>query len=561
MKLLFQVYRHYAEKKGLQFCCVLAKSGAAVLSPIIFGALISELGEGGRNHSLLVSFVILISLIALVEVLVSYALRSILAISSASMARQLKNVCYKDFQKRDAEAVASLPPGEWCQRISGDCECVAQCAGSIFSQWMEASIVFLMSGAYILWQRPIFFFVLLPVCAAFLALERLMSPRIQARSADMRQAYYRESSGLFDLVELSPLLEVFRAAQRFLRVFGGLTQNTTEASIRSEKISACYTMWIELILHMARVLILILSVSAFWAGEILSGEIVTFTMLATQLVSMTSQFAMTGPMANRGKESAEAIKKQFRIFDAVGVEIADHSQASTVYAETPGVELEHVDFSYRNTAFKLIEDACMKIYPGDYIAILGVNGAGKSSLIKLILGMLTPHAGRLMNYFRNSAYVPQNSVIYHATLAENICLNDEYPDRDYISELIQLCHLDQLMQRLGGLDARVAKEMISGGESQRIGIARALYSRPDLLVVDEVTNNLDILGKELVFDILRSVCKTGCAVLSVSHDIETLQDSCCSYILHQGRLHSITADSAQERARKAISFIKEMSYE
>ena len=172
------------------------------------------------------------------------------------------------------------------------------------------------------------------------------------------------------------------------------------------------------------------------------------------------------------------------------------------------INLENVSFAYGNK--KILENINLIIKKNEFIGIIGESGAGKSTLLNLILGLLKPDIGKIFynNNFveiynnldcfnKRISYVPQNITILERSLKENIAFGEKNEDIDIekIKQIIKKTKLDTLIGKMkDGLNSVINTDNlnISGGELQRIGLARALYFDSDLLILDEATNSLDV---------------------------------------------------------------------
>lgn len=192
------------------------------------------------------------------------------------------------------------------------------------------------------------------------------------------------------------------------------------------------------------------------------------------------------------------------------------------------IKLENIFFHYPNSEQQIIRQLSVEIRKGEKIAIVGENGAGKSTLIKLILGLYSPVAGKITwggssDAPKNIAIVYQNYVKYEMTLRENIGFSNiqKMQNDDLIYEVVDQCGLTDLVNELGGLDVKLGRlyengRELSGGQWQRLAIARALFSENEIIVFDEPTAAIDPTAELEIYNMLLKLCKDKTAIF-ISH--------------------------------------------
>ena len=221
---------------------------------------------------------------------------------------------------------------------------------------------------------------------------------------------------------------------------------------------------------------------------------------------------------------------------------------TTVLSFTGHVELRHVAFTYGERP--LLDDIDLSITPGAHVAIVGENGAGKSTILQLLLGSLRPQRGEVIadgvNYEvidvaslrRQMGLVPQNPLFFYGTILDNLCFGHEHPSPAALNEALAISAADVVINRLpDGLSTIIGDggTRLSGGESQRLSIARALLHRPPLLMLDEPTTHLDT---QSVAHILRALSdwEHHPAIVLISHDPSISAFASEGWRLADGRL-------------------------
>ena len=202
------------------------------------------------------------------------------------------------------------------------------------------------------------------------------------------------------------------------------------------------------------------------------------------------------------------------------------------------IKFKDVNFSYKKN-YKVLNNINFSIKKGDKVAIMGASGSGKTTLLRLICGLLHPSSGKVLvnnkeinkslneqykvNWMRTIGYVPQKINLTGKTLRENITFknNKNTKNKIKIEDVIKITLLEDLVARCNGLDSDIFQSSfsLSGGENQRLAIARALFHNPELLIMDEPTSSLDIKTQKQLFINLQNLTDLTCIV--ITHRVET----------------------------------------
>ncbi|MDD2507918.1 MAG: ABC transporter ATP-binding protein [Aliarcobacter skirrowii] len=190
------------------------------------------------------------------------------------------------------------------------------------------------------------------------------------------------------------------------------------------------------------------------------------------------------------------------------------------------IKIKNLFFKYQKT--DILENVNLTIKDDDFLAIIGPNGGGKSTLLKLILGLLPLQSGKIEKYIKNSqiGYVPQNTnlnIDFPITALEVVLMGHVSSKKrifGYSKEELS-CALESLNQV--GMKDYANKKIgdLSGGQRQRVFIARALCSNPKIMLLDEPTASIDVQGQQEIYELLRELNKSICIVV-VSHDLSIL---------------------------------------
>lgn len=224
-----------------------------------------------------------------------------------------------------------------------------------------------------------------------------------------------------------------------------------------------------------------------------------------------------------------------------------------IISEKNKIEIKNIDFSY-NQEKKILKDLSLTIEDKDTIALIGSSGNGKSTLVKILLGLLKPTKGEICfnakdihqnieSWYKKIGYIPQKIYLHDESIKNNIAfgIEDEEIDYDKLNEVIKLSNLDNFIKNLpSGINTSVGNQgsNISGGQLQRIGIARVLYASPEIIIMDEATNSLDEITEKKVIESINNIDQVKIKII-ISHRQSTVESCNKIYLLENGNIKKI----------------------
>jgi ABC-type multidrug transport system fused ATPase/permease subunit len=248
-------------------------------------------------------------------------------------------------------------------------------------------------------------------------------------------------------------------------------------------------------------------------------------------------------------QAAMAGARRVRAMLALEPETIDAPDAIDASGIKGDIVFDHVSFTYPDGT-SVLHDISFEARPGQMVAVVGLTGAGKTTLVSLIPRFYHPSAGRvqidgldvskytLRSLRERIAIVPQDAVLFSGTIADNLRYGKLEATREEIEAAARAAHAHDFVSRLPkGYDTRIAEAGggLSGGERQRLSVARAVLKDAPILILDEPTSSLDAISEEIVFSALRRL-RVGRTTIVIAHRLSTVRDADAILVLDGGRI-------------------------
>ncbi len=227
----------------------------------------------------------------------------------------------------------------------------------------------------------------------------------------------------------------------------------------------------------------------------------------------------------------------------------NQAENKTNNSETIAIELQHIHFAYPNRG-KALDDFSLRIPAAKRTAIVGYSGAGKSTVANLLLGFIQPQAGKILINQQNLnqiglekwrekiAWVPQRPHFFHGSIHDNITLGNTIASEQQIKQAAKLAHIDHLIENLAdGYHTLIGDKGagISGGEAQRIALARAFLKDAPVVILDEATANLDTNNEQLIQKSINTLAQDRTLII-IAHRLKTIESADHIVVMDKGKI-------------------------
>jgi len=290
-------------------------------------------------------------------------------------------------------------------------------------------------------------------------------------------------------------------------------------------------------------------------NEDLTAVLSILSVFAAAMIRITPLISQLQSSANSMVFGRESVILLAKIMKDKGIDINEDLEtfSKNAYSKSKDVfnqlKLENISYTYPNSSKPSIIDVNLEINQGDFIGLIGPSGAGKTTLVDIILGFLKPSKGILKfnsddahndiaGWLSHCAYLPQDIFLINGTLKENITLSRENIETKELEEALKLSKLTPILKDLdNGLNTDIGDKgvRLSGGQKQRVSIARAIFNKRDVLLLDESTTALDSETEAAVINELMTL-RNEKTIISIAHRISTLKQCNKIFRVNDGKV-------------------------
>lgn len=519
---------------GLSLGIVLAVAGAivtALLPPWILGSIVDTITAG---NAVPVALVILYFAFTVLTGLTESLREGLLTVFGQKITHALRSSMMEKYTNLTAGELTKQEPGTIVSRFVGDVDTVENLFTSgIISMFADACKI--ISILVVIWLKnrglAIVLLVLLPFLYWF---TRTVQKNMLKAQIENRCAVGRASGHVPETLHNIRTIHTLGKERYMEQRYDEYIAESYRAVDRTNFYDAIYSPVI-LILNVIVVAVVMLF-SASGNAKVLT----LFGMSAGTAVAVINYISQIfTPVESLGMEIQtiqSAVAGVHRINEFYALEelperVRNLETSVAIAQETPFVELQNVTFAYEDDSRKILHHLSFKVYPGEQVTLSGRTGAGKSTVFKLLLGLYQPGEGKVLIQGRDAIQIPENEKrslygyveqTFHrvpGTVKDQITLYDDSFTMEEVREAATIAGLDATIEQLEkGYDTLCTSEIFSQGQWQLLSIARAAVAKPKLLLLDEITANLDAQTEEEVLQALKRASE-GRTVISISHRV------------------------------------------
>lgn len=479
----------------------------------------------------------LLSGILLTKAAMTPLLQQFILSRSRRIELELQQRTLQSIINRSPSELSLLPNGELVAKLTRDTFAIGSFISCLYPRILVAIVTMISAGIALYSRSPtlaLSFVIFIPF-SIFLFIP--FARRFSTNSHSVRQKSDKSFTILFDFLNSILFLRTLNAVKRFTDQPNNAMRTLKESNCKTDRLSIIFGSLLAAVLVIGEISVLAIAGAFASRGEIPVGDVVAYQMLFLVAIQSIQGIVSLLPEASTLIEAINSLNEILAY--------SPRNNGSKTIKSIKSIEFRNTTFAYPN-GNSVINNFSTTLRAGTSTAIIGANGSGKTTLLKLAIGAIEPQQGEILindlpislldeETFRNSiGIVFQESLLITGTIRDNITLKDtSYNDND-IALALKASGFDAVISRLpDGLETQVGLwgQALSGGELQRLAIARALIRNPSILVLDEVTNHLDAKTRKNFANLLKTITLNR-IVLLVTHD-EELANSCDNKIFCQ----------------------------
>ena len=467
-----------------------------------------------------------------IQIALRFTLSMLSIRASSKLQRSLQGKLIRDILTKKYASLKGYHSGELVNRVFSDAGVIRGGVLGILPSLVSTLVSFIGAAAILIaldWR-----FVLLLTAAGIIGTVIVMLFRkpMKERHLRMQKAEDKLHSSIQETFENIRLIKASISEDRVFRQIDSRQETMEKEQIRQGKFSAVMNNSMGLMFSISWLICMLWGSAAIFRGELTYGSLAAMIQLIGRV---------QGPIASAVGIAGEV----YRVIASAErlMELTDLPSETTgeTLKDFDEISIDHVSFRYEDGTDDVLRDIDCTIRKGDFAALTGTSGGGKTSLFQLLLGIYNPTAGRIAFRFGSDefpacresralfAYVPQGNTLFSGTLRENLMLFTDEASEETIREAVRAACIDDLVEEIG-MDAELGERGvgISEGQAQRVAVARALVTGAPILLLDESTSALDEETEARMLKNISAMRDKTCLI--VTHRRAAL--AICDYRLH-----------------------------
>lgn len=535
LKTLIGLYKGHYLQLFFSLVFFVIKHCPVWILPIVTSNIINTATNGDKNAVNVILINVIIMIIVVVQnVPTNYVHTVLYAKAIRNIERDLRSSIVKKLQQLSIAYHNEMQSGRLQSKIMRDVEQIENLSAQIFITILSIILnIAVALGIVIFKSLTVFLFFIATIPVAVLIMV-VFKGKIKKYNTEYRREMEETSVRVIEMVELIPVTRAHALEKQETQKIDSQLNNVAKKGLKLDIIQSYFSSisWVTFQVFQ----VICLGFTGYLAAKkyITIGEVVMYQTYFSSVVMQVSNVITLLPIIAKGLESVNSVGDILLCND-----IENNRKKKKIKNVNGDITFKNVEFRYKDSENLVLDNLSFSIKAGETIAFVGASGAGKSTILNLVIGFFQTTKGKvlidgedirnlnLQSYRAHIAVVPQNAILFSDTIRENIIYGSNDISDEELNEIIKAANLDELIGSLpDGLDTKITEhgKNLSGGQRQRISIARAFVRKPKILILDEATSALDSVSEKKIQQSIESLVK-GRTTLVVAHRLSTIRNA------------------------------------
>jgi len=535
LKTFIGLYKGHYLSLFFSFVFFVLKSSPVWVLPIVTANIINAATNKDENavHVIIVNMIVILIMI-LQNIVTNYIHTVLYAKAIRNVERDLRSSLVRKLQQLSIAYHNQMQSGRLQSKIMRDVEQIENLSSQVFITILGIVLnITVALGVVIFKSLTVFLFFVATIPVAVIII-LAFTGKIKRYNTDYRKEMEETSVQVMEMVELIPVTRAHALEKQETKKMDNQLANVAQKGLKLDLIQAYFSSISWVAFQVFQVICLGFTGYLAVRGNITVGEVVMYQVYFGSIVAQIAGIITLLPTIAKGLESVNSVGDILLCHD-----IENNRKKKKIKDVTGNIIFKNVNFRYKDSDVPILKNLNFAINEGETIAFVGASGAGKSTILNLVIGFFRSTGGQvlidnqdieslnLQSYRSHIAVVPQNAILFSDTIRENIIYGTNDISDNELNKIVKAANLEELIESLPeGLDTKITEHgrNLSGGQRQRISIARAFVRNPKILILDEATSALDSVSEKKIQESIENLVKDR-TTLVVAHRLSTIRNA------------------------------------
>lgn len=564
LRTLLGIYKGHYLELFLSIVFFVIKHSPVWILPIVTANIINVATNPGEDAGRRIFWNVVFMVVMIAQnILTNYFHTLFYARAIRNVEKDLRSALVRKLQQLSITYHNEMQSGRLQSKIMRDVEQIETLSAQVFITILSIILnVIVALGVVVTNSLTVFSFFIatIPVAVCIMV---LFKGKIKSYNRQFRKDMEETSVHVMEMIEMIPVTRAHALEEKETSKMNSQLYNVAKSGLRLDMVQSYFSSISWVAFQIFQVLCLGFTGYLASKGRISVGEVVMYQTYFGSIVAQVSGVITLLPTVSKGLESVDSIGDVLLCHD-----IEDNTNKKRVSMIHGEIQFEDASFCYKDGENPVFEHLNLAIEAGKTIAFVGESGAGKTTILNMVIGFLHATDGRVLidgqdiegldlaGYRSHIAVVPQVPILFSGTIRENITYGQDDISEEKLWEVIEAANLTEVVKQMpNGIDTMVMEHgsNLSGGQRQRVSIARAFVRDPKILILDEATSALDSVAEEKIRVATERLVKNR-TTLIVAHRLSTIKNADVIAVIGNGGLQEI--GSYDELMEKKGEFYK-----